>query len=127
VVRRADLIKTMAQRIRGKNSRRNYKRRRREEQRRALEAAKQSAVIVPALRPPVGNDQIVDYYPSVIVPKPAATPDPIPTPTPVVTPPTVILTECDKRLLNILTNPGEFEAFKQKVQGQTENKLFIVS
>lgn len=129
VVRRADLIKTMAQRKRGRNSRRNYKRRRRVDQRRALEAAMGSTVIVDAPRPRP-SDEIIDYFPSVVVPKPKEEIVPVllgidQVPTPAVPAPDA-LSECDKRLLDILSDPTKFTDFKNKVQGATANKLIVV-
>lgn len=125
----------MAKRIRGINSRKNYKRRRRIAQRAALAQSQQSNVIVPVPRPPVNDDRIIDYYPSVIVPEskpneknvPAQVPTPAITPAPAVTPEPDILTPCDKRLIEILSDPAKFAEFQTKVKSSTANKLIIVS
>lgn len=116
----------------GRNSRRNYKRRRRAAQREALLRSQQSNVIVTVPTPAVSNNEIVDYYPSLIDPTRATEKSeyekpPAIIPTPAANPPIDTLSPCDKRLIEILADPAKFAEFQSKVKSTTANQLIIVS
>ena len=119
----------MAKHKRGQWSRRNYKRRRRAQQRASLAAAQQSPVIVSTPYAPP-SDVIVDHAPSmkdkVIEPTEIPTPgaEPAPTPPPAVVTAPVILSPCDQRLIEVLSDPAKFAEFKAKVA--SSSKLIVV-
>ena len=125
----------MAKRIRGRGSRQRNKRQRRYNIRRALELAKKSDVIV-TTPPDKKSTDIVDYHPSLKdtttnitdaryekQPDRSGNTGTGPTSTgggSTVTAPPAILSECDKRLIDILSDPAKFAAFSAKISPNTK-------
>ena len=123
----------MAKRIRGRGSRQRNKRQRRYNIRRALELAKKSDVIV-TTPPDKKSTEIVDYHPSLkdttsnvtegrgekTEDRASGTGTTSTGGGSTVTAPPAILSECDKRLIDILSDPAKFAEFSAKISPNTK-------